>query len=247
MKTSSGRGLRTTLRSAIAYPVIILSTMIVGGVAYLGTFAPARWRIPDKAARVWSRIFLRVAGVTFQVRGQENLQPDRPQVIVSNHLSNLDPMIEWLALWPVHYRYMAKKEVYKIPIFRTIIKAMHMVKVDREAGAGGYDFINQQVRDVFDMGYSLLVYGEGTRSPRGTIKEFKKGPFMIAKAVGAPILPVTIYGSEHAWPPGDWRMYGGTATVVIHPMIDLEGTVEEMRERTREIIVAGYRELDAAP
>lgn len=238
---------RIVVRSLFAYPIIVLSTMILGGVAYIGTFLPSHWRLPDMAARAWSRIFLRVAGVRFVVRGQENLQPHRPQVIVSNHLSNLDPMIEWLALWPVHYRYMAKKELYKIPIFRTVIRAMHMVKVDRQAGAGGYGFINRQVREVFDMGYSLLVYGEGTRSLTGSVKDFKKGPFMIAKAVGAPILPVTIHGPELAWPPGDWRMYGGTATVVIHPMLEFEGTVQDMRTRTHEVIRSTYRELDAAP
>ena len=239
--------MRTIVRSLIAYPVIALSTMTLGGIAFIGTFFPSHWHIPDMAARAWSRVVLRVAGLRFVVQGQENLQPNRPQVIVSNHLSNLDPMIEWLALWPINYRYMAKKELYKIPIFRTVIKAMHMVKVDREAGAGGYGFINQQVREVFDMGYSLLVYGEGTRSPSGSVKEFKKGPFIIAKAVGAPILPVTIHGPEHAWPPGDWRMYGGTATVVIHPMLEFEGTVQEMRTKTHRVVLSTYRELDAAP
>ena len=199
--------------------------------------------MPDRAASVWARIFLVMAGLRFEVEGREHLRPERPQVVVSNHLSNLDPMLRWVALQPIHYRFMAKKEVFKIPFFRTVIKAMHMVKVDREAGAGGYEYINQQIQQVFDLGFSLLIYGEGTRSRTHDVKEFKKGPFIIANAVDAPILPVTIAGTDQAWPPGDWRMYGGKARVVIHPLVEQNGTPTEMRSQIETLIGATYEDL----
>ena len=233
------------LRSLVAYPIIALVTLALGGVAIVGSWMPLRWHVADHAASTWARILLAVAGLRFEVVGREHLQPDRPQVVVANHLSNLDPMVHWLALQPVHFRFMAKKEVYKIPFFRTAIKAMNMVEVDRGAGADGYDFINRQVREVFELGYSLLVYGEGTRSRSGQIKEFKKGPFIIAKAVGAPILPVTTEGTDHAWPPGDWRMYGGRARIVIHPLVEQEGSLGDMLARVEKTIRATYDELVA--
>jgi len=231
------------LRSLVAFPVIALSTLVFGGIAVIGSWLPLRWHVSDRAASIWARSFLIVAGIRFDVQGRHNLRPDRPQVIVSNHLSNLDPMVHWLGLQPLHYRFMAKKEVYKIPIFRTAVKAMHMVKVDRQAGAGGYDFINQQVGEVFELGLSLMIYGEGTRSRTHAVKEFKKGPFIIAEAVGAPILPVTIAGTDTAWPPGDWRMYGGRVRVVIHPLIEQAGTPIEMRTRVETLIRSTYEEL----
>ena len=231
------------LRALVAYPAIALSTLFFGGIAIIGSWLPDRWQVPDRAATVWARSFLIVAGVRFEVEGREHLRPERPQVIVANHLSNLDPMVSWLALQPIHYRFMAKKEVFRIPFFRTVIKAMHMVKVDREAGAGGYEFINQQIRRVFDLGLSLLIYGEGTRSRTHDVKQFKKGPFVIAGAVDAPILPVTIEGTELAWPPGDWRMYGGRARVVIHPLVEQAGTIEEMRSQIETTIRATYDDL----
>jgi 1-acyl-sn-glycerol-3-phosphate acyltransferase len=235
----------TVLRSIAADPVIAVSTFVFGGIAVIGSWLPQRWYVADRAASAWARIALVMAGLRFEVEGRHHLRPDRPQVVVSNHLSNLDPMVHWLALQPVHYRFMAKKEVYKIPFFRTAVKAMHMVKVDRQAGAGGYDFINQQVREVFDLGFSLMIYGEGTRSRTHDIKEFKKGPFIIAKAVDAPVLPVTIEGTDRAWPPGDWRMYGGRARVVIHPLIEQEGTPLEMRDRVEAVIRDAYGGLAA--
>ncbi len=231
------------LRALIAYPIIALATLVFGGTAVIGSWLPLRWHVSDRSASIWARIVLTVAGVRFEVEGRHNLQPDRPQVVVSNHLSNLDPMVHWLALQPLHYRFMAKKEVYKIPFFRTAVKAMHMVKVDREAGSGGYSFINQQVREVFALGLSLLIYGEGTRSRSHDVQAFKKGPFIIAKAVGAPILPVAIEGTDQAWPPGDWRMYGGKARVVIHPLVEQAGTPLEMRSRVESIIRQTYEEL----
>lgn len=241
MRTLSG-----AIRAAVAYPVIGLMTVILGIVAIIGARLPQRWYVSDRAAMIWAWLFLKLAGLRYRVEGTENIDPARPQVIVSNHLSNLDPMAHWLALQPLHYRYMVKKEMYKIPFFSSAIKAMHMVKVDRRAGAGGYEFINRQVREVFALGYSLMVYGEGTRSRTGKIRDFKKGPFILAKAVGAPILPITIHGPEHAWPPGDWRMYGAEARVVIHPLLEFEGSVEDMRVRTHQIIVDTYDRLEAA-
>ncbi len=230
-----------TIRAAIAYPVIIVMTVGLGIVAIIGArLMPVRWHVADRTARLWAWLFLKLAGLRYQVEGREHIDPNRTQVVVSNHVSNLDPMVHWLALWPLHYRFMAKKEVYKIPLFGTAVWAMRMVKVDRQAGQRGFEFINRQVRDVFSLGYSLMVYGEGTRSRSGQIADFKKGPFIIAKAVEAPILPVTIHGPEKAWPPGDWRMYGGMARVVIHPLIEFEGSVEEMRVRTQQAVTKAY-------
>lgn len=228
------------LRAMIAYPVIGLATLVLGGVAIVGSWLPLRWHVSDRAASGWARVLLLVAGVRFEVVGKEHILPKRSQVIVSNHLSNLDPVVHWLALQPLHYRFMAKKEVYRIPFFRTAVKAMHMVKVDRQAGPGGYDFINRQVRTVFSMGLSLMIYGEGTRSRSGHMREFKKGPFIIAKAVDAPILPVTIEGTDQAWPPGDWRLYGGRARVVIHPLVEQSGSPSEMRAQVESRIRATY-------
>ncbi len=233
----------TFLRSLVAYPAIALSTLVFGGIAILGSRLPRHWLVPDRAASTWARFFLFVAGLRVEVEGREHLRPERPQVVVSNHLSNLDPMVCWLALQPIHYRFMAKKEVFKIPFFRTVIKTMHMVKVDRQAGAGGYEFINQQIREVFALGLSLLIYGEGTRSRTHDVKEFKKGPFIIANAVDAPILPVTIEGTERAWAPGDWRMRGGRARVVIHPLVEQSGTPTEMRSQIETLIRATYEDL----
>lgn len=235
----------SALRALVAYVVVAVATLVFGGIAVIGSWLPLRWHVSDRAASIWARLFLFVAGLKFEVEGREHLRPDRPQVVVSNHLSNLDPMVHWLALQPLHYRFMAKKEVYKIPFFRTAVKAMHMVKVDRQAGAGGYDFINQQVREVFDLGLSLLIYGEGTRSRTHDVREFKKGPFIIAEAVDAPILPVTIVGTELAWPPGDWRMYGGRARVVIHPLVEQTGDATEMRARIESLIRNTYDDLAA--
>ena len=231
------------LRALVAYPAIALLTLFFGGIAVIGSWLPPRWLVPDRAASAWARVVLLVAGLRFEVEGREHLRPDRPQVVVSNHLSNLDPMVHWLALQPIHYRFMAKKEVFRLPIFRTVIKAMNMVKVDRDAGAGGYEFINEQIRTVFDLGLSLLIYGEGTRSRTHDVKEFKKGPFVIAAAVDAPILPVTIEGTERAWPPGDWRMYGGRARVVIHPMVEQTGSPTEMRSKIEALIRGAYDDL----
>lgn len=232
------------LRSVIAYPMIVAMTLIMGPLVVIGAKLPQRWHVSDRVALTWAMMFLKLAGLSYEVEGRDNLRPDRPQIIVSNHISNLDPMLHWITLWPLHYRYLAKKEIYRIPIFRWFIRSMHMIKVDRGAGPEGFDDLNREVSRVFGLGYSLLIYGEGTRSRSGAVKNFKKGPFVIAEALEAPILPVTIHGADQAWAPGDWLMRGGHARVVIHPMVEFAGSIEEMREKVRTTITDSYEILD---
>jgi 1-acyl-sn-glycerol-3-phosphate acyltransferase len=230
----------TVLRSGATYLTIFVMTITFGLFAWVGSKMPVRWYAADRIAYLWSWTILKVAGVKLDITGHENIDPSRAQVVIVNHLSNFDPLINWVSLWPLHYRFLAKKEVYKIPFFASIIRSMKMVKVDRQAGREGFEEINRQVRDVFDLGYSLIVYAEGTRSRTGEIAKFKKGAFFIARDLRVPVLPVSLHGSWETWQPGDWRIHGGTVGVMIHPLVEWEGTLEQMRVRVQETIMADF-------
>ena len=233
-------------RTALLFLVLAPAT-ILGGVVVLLAGRAGNQHIPDLVAATWARLLLFLAGVRYSLAGQEHLVPGQPYVAVSNHISNLDPMLNFLAMEGYSLRYMAKKELYRVPFLGWAIDAMGMVKIDRQDAS--HDYINAQVAQLFEWGGTLIAYPEGTRSRTGHQREFKKGAFLIAVHHQVPVVPMTVFGPDEAWKPGDWRVRGGTAQVVVGEPIATEGLteddVEDLRDRVAAIVHGTYDELAA--
>jgi 1-acyl-sn-glycerol-3-phosphate acyltransferase len=236
----------TLLRSAAFYLALVPLTIYYGTVATLAAMRD-KHRIADRAGQGWAAALLRIAGVDVEVTGTENIPDHNGLVVIANHISNFDPLVQFLALKDLSIRYMAKKELYKIPVFRTVIKSMNMVRVDRQAGAAGVAELKKRLALVFENGHTLAVFPEGTRSRTGEILDFKKGPFMTARSGDAEVLPITIVGTDRCWEPGDWRIRPGQVKVVIHPLLQIdhsaEDETEDLRIRTQEVIRTSYDAL----
>jgi 1-acyl-sn-glycerol-3-phosphate acyltransferase len=99
---------------------------------------------------------------------------------------------------------------------------------------------------VLKEGLSLAVYPEGTRSPDGRLKPFKKGTFALAIESGVPIVPVSISGAQHLMRKGEWTMRPGEIVVRFGPSVDAsQYTMErrmELLERVEELVAAGLPE-----
>jgi 1-acyl-sn-glycerol-3-phosphate acyltransferase len=110
-----------------------------------------------------------------------------PCVVVSNHQSNLDPIVH-LATLPLSLRVLAKREMFRIWLLGPAMRTIGMIEVDRDSP----DFRRIDLAAARDLaaGHSLLAYPEGTTSADGTIGEFKDGAFVIAVASQVPVLPV---------------------------------------------------------
>lgn len=201
----------------------------------------------EAVARRWSRWWLRAGGVRLEVRGQENVDPRRSYVVVANHRSDFDIMACFVAV-PVPIRYLAKQELFRVPVLASAMRAIGIIEVDREAHASIHDQINRQAKDLVAKGRSLMIYPEGTRSRDGSMRPFKKGAFTMAVAAGLPVLPVTIHGSRAAWPPVR-LVRGGTITVVIDDPIETEDLgrkeIDALRDGVRDLMIRRLEELDA--
>ena len=234
------------IRTAGFYLALVPLTIWHGTVATLASMR-GRHRTADRAGQRWAATLLKIAGVETEVTGTDNIPDHNGLVIIANHISNLDPLVQFLALEDLSIRYMAKKELYKIPIFRTVLKSMNMVRVDRQAGAAGVAELKTRLARVFENGHSLAVFPEGTRSRTGEVADFKKGPFMTANSGDAEVLPMTIVGADRCWKPGDWRIRSGKVSIVIHPPIridpDAENQVDDLRLRTQTVIRDSYLAL----
>jgi 1-acyl-sn-glycerol-3-phosphate acyltransferase len=232
--------MRTITTVVVGVLVTIVSAISAMVLARRDPNHPAIERVIDR----WSRAWLRAAGVELDVRGLENVERSRSYVVVANHLSLLDIMACFLAV-PVPIRFLAKKELFRIPILAPAMRAVGIVEVDRQARVPIHDQINAQAKQLVANGRSVIIYPEGTRSRDGRLGAFKKGAFTIAARVGLPILPVTIHGTWEAWRPGSWLVRGGPVTVVIDQPVETENVTrtDELRDEVRGIIERRLAEL----
>ncbi len=241
------RLLQTIIRTVLTLSLGFLSTLIAAPVVIIiARINPTSPNI-EKIAHAWSRLWLATSGCTLKVVGGELVDHDRSHIVVANHLSVLDIMVCFLAV-PVPIRFLAKKELFKIPVLAPAMRAIGIVEVDRSARSAIHEQVNRQARDLVASGRSLIIYPEGTRSRDGELRVFKKGAFTMAVAGGVPVLPVTIAGTHRAWPPGRFLVRGGRRiTAVIDTPIETAGMTSEdvtrLSDDTRTIIEKRYIEL----
>jgi 1-acyl-sn-glycerol-3-phosphate acyltransferase len=139
------------------------------------------------------RLYFRV-----EARGTEHVPATGPLLVVANHSSLLDPPLVGGAT-PRKLCFLAKAELFRIPVFGTLIRALNARPVRREGSDA------RALRDALRIlagGEALLVFPEGTRGPEGVIREAKAGVGMLAVMSGAAVVPVYVAGSGEALPRG---------------------------------------------
>ena len=182
---------------------------------------------------------LRVAGITTQVRGLENIPAGRSCIFMSNHVSNLDPPV-LITVIPGRCAPLLKKGLMSIPILGTAMRQAGFVPVERGAGtASGRESAKAAAKALAD-GLHIMVFPEGTRSVDGRLSKFKKGPFFLAQQTGAPIVPVAVWGTEKMMGKGTARITPGMAHVQVLPAIEAGGfaTRDELMEAVKVAIAA---------
>ncbi len=200
----------------------------------------------ERVIRGWSRAWMISSGTRLEVEGTEHIDPSRSYVVVANHLSTLDIMACFLAV-RLPIRYLAKKELFRVPLLAQGMRAVGIIEVDREARGAIHAEVNRHAKELIEKKRSLIIYAEGTRPRNGIMKPFKKGAFTMAVASSLPILPVSIHGTYEAFPPGRPWVFGGTARVVIDAPIETEGKIQAdvgvLRDQTQALIAARVQEM----
>ncbi len=227
------------VRTAVVMPVFFLLTMATAAYLTLVVTVRGETEHVDHVIRFWAIAFLRLNGITYEVHEAFHPDPARPVIYVSNHRSNADIPVHFLAV-PGDLRYLAKKELFGIPVFGTAIRKIGIVEIDRKAGAAFIGAIDSAMERAMARGHSIMVYPEGTRSSGPELKPFKKGAFHIAVAHELDVVPVTIVGTSEIWPPHTRVISSGHVEVTIHDPIPTAGLdasdVAKLTEHARDII-----------
>ncbi len=214
------------LRALLAPPAIALETM-VGGATVLLT-SPFTARAHEPTIQAWARTVLWTAGVELSVSGAESLDPSRPYVVISNHQSHMDVPCLVRAL-PLPVRFVAKRELFLIPIFGPAMRKVGMVSVDRQHAERALAALREAQQTIASR-FSLLFFAEGTRSEDGSLGPFKKGGFVMAQNTGNPIVPVAIDGTRERLPKGFHTLRPGPVRVTIGKPIEPGPNTLERRD-----------------
>jgi 1-acyl-sn-glycerol-3-phosphate acyltransferase len=189
------------------------------------------------------RTGLRFAGIRVEAVWKQPPDPARRYIFLSNHVSNLDPPVLF-PLLPERVSVFLKRSLMKIPILGYGMRLASFIPVDRDGRVESAVESVQTAARVLDSGIHILSFVEGTRSRTGHLQPFKKGPFYLAEETGAPVIPVSIYGTESMMRKGSLRVYPGTAHVIFHTPIEPRAyaTREDLSEAVRDAIASGLPE-----
>ncbi|MGC2639599.1 MAG: lysophospholipid acyltransferase family protein [Acidobacteriaceae bacterium] len=190
-----------------------------------------------------ARIGLRLAGIRVQVEDRAVLDPHVCYIFLSNHISNLDPPV-LLPLLPRRVSVFIKRSLLKIPILGYGMRLAHFIPVDREGRVEDAIESVQIAAQVLRSGLSIVSFVEGTRSRDGRLQPFKKGPFYLAMESGAPVVPVSIHGTESMMRKGSIMITPGTARVIFHPPLMPRdyASRDDLSAAVRDAIAAGLPE-----
>ena len=176
-------------------------------------------------------VFLMRAWFGLRVRGAEHIPSSGPALIVSNHQSILDPPLIGGAMRRQIY-FLAKAELFRIPVFGPLIRALHARPVRRE---GSDPRALRTAALLLKEGKALLVFPEGTRSLDGRLGEGKPGVGMLAVTSGAPVVPAYVSGTLEALPKGATWPRRSQVSVSFGPALHFKAPIGSGRkERYRE-------------
>jgi 1-acyl-sn-glycerol-3-phosphate acyltransferase len=154
----------------------------------------------------------------------------RGLLVVSNHQSFLDPVLVGMAL-PAAASYLARRDLFRIPVFGQLIAALNAQPVSR----GAVD--SKALRNILRLlrsGETVLMFPEGTRSHDGALGRFKPGAAAIAIRCGVAVLPACVEGAYECWPRRRTLPRPGRVAVAYgRPLQPRAESAEELTERVR--------------
>ena len=224
------------LRTVLLFVTAFFATLILGAIVIVAALLGVKEKpdgLFDRAPRWWSTLILWAAGIKVRVHGMENFRRGEPHIFASNHISWFD--VPALAKMLPHYKFVAKAELFKVPIFGRGMRAVGMIEIQREnrkAAFGAYDVAAEKIR----QGASVVVFPEGTRGREYPLRPFKKGPFVLAIAAGVPIVPIIVHGTIEIMPKGSLRVHPGTIDVHLLQPVNTTGYDYDHREALMETV-----------
>jgi len=222
----------------VAAPAIVLATIFFGTLSLIASFFDRTGTVQMRVARAWARTLLAVSGVHAHVEGLEQVDPSRPYVFISNHLSYMDTPLA-LAQIPAQFRFLAKRGLFQIPFLGTHLSRAGHIPVLRQDPRASVKTMQVAAETIQRNKVSLLIFPEGGRSHDGVLGPFKEGGAYIAIRAGVPVVPLVMLGTRQVLPYGSGVVLPGSVTLKILPPIE----TAQMTLKNRGALTNQVREL----
>ena len=233
------------IRALWFYVVLVISTVYHAAAATVAGLLGVRHRsggVYDWAGTDWARQILRAAGTPVQAEGLELIPRDRPVLYASNHSSMFDIWALFATL-PGSVRFVAKQELFRIPLLGGAMRAVGHVAIDRTHRKRAFEAYDDAARTI-QRGVSAVVFPEGTRSRTGELLPFKKGAFILAIRAQAPLVPMAIVGARAAMKKGSFIIWPVTIRIRVGEPVPTagigldgrDGLMQTLRERIQGLL-----------
>lgn len=184
------------LRAARNWGHVVGRAFVYGGIALTAGAATMNRPLLHWCMHRWCRGSCEGLNIRRSVVHADRLAAPSPLIIVSNHLSSIDILLLGSYLQR-EFRWLAKAELFKVPISGWYLSLAGHVKVHRGAAARSQNrSIKAQIHEIVEDGVDVLFFPEGTRSRDGRLKPFKMGAFLAAVRENIPILPLVVRGTD---------------------------------------------------
>jgi 1-acyl-sn-glycerol-3-phosphate acyltransferase len=223
------------------YLWVIFATVIIGTIIILVSFLPKSEKFIHNMARVWGRSIVWISRIKVKIRGLEHIRPSHAVIYMSNHQSNYDIPVYFSAL-PVQFRWLAKAELFKIPIFGRAMRGAGYISIDRSDLKSALRSMKRAAVSIRN-GTSVLIFPEGTRTRDGALLPFKTGGFSLAIDAGVPIVPLGIQGTRRVMAKGRKLIHRGEVCITLMPAVE---TTAYTRKTKNELMDRVHASISAA-
>jgi 1-acyl-sn-glycerol-3-phosphate acyltransferase len=230
------------MRKTLALLNLVFSTVFFSCIAMPVSFFDKKGERVHAIAHWWAKNHLAVLGITVRIYGVGRLTHP-PYTLMCNHQSALD-IFSLLTALPFSFKWIAKRELFRIPFLGWSMKMAGHISLDRENPREALKAINDAALRISE-GASVMIFPEGTRSEDGTLLPFKKGGFTLALRAKVPIAPMAVRGTSNLQPKGHFLpCRTGIVEIVIGEPIQLSGdrsakgqVMDEVRRQIEELMV----------
>jgi 1-acyl-sn-glycerol-3-phosphate acyltransferase len=206
------------------------STAFWATVSILSSFVSGSGRLQHYCMIRWSKDNLWLSRARVEIEGLENIDRNRPQILLANH-SGMHDILSLAANLPIQFRWIAKKSLFRVPFMGWHMRRSGYIPIDRENPRDMAKSINEAARAIAN-GVNAIAFPEGTRSPTGQLGKFYSGAFSLALRTGVPLVPISLEGSYRVIVPQTMQVNPGVILrIKIDRPIDLSPYTKGEKQR----------------
>lgn len=220
---------------------IVLGSVIFGTLAILGSWLPPKGRWVFLMAQLWSRGLLMSSGLRLEVSQGSPIDQGRSYIFMPNHQSLYDiPAL--IASLPLPAFFLAKRSLFRIPIFGWALAAGGFISIDRHDRSKAKEAFARAVENL-QRGRSTVIFPEGTRSLDGDLLPFERGGFLMALKSCAAIVPAGIQGTLQVRRRDSWKVTPGTIRIAYGSPVETGDYSIRTRKELATVVRSSIAEL----